>query len=236
MSTTRWIAFDAVGTLIYPEPSAGAAYHQVARRHGSRRSLDDITARFKDAYQNIGWAAAESQCPGRSEHPGHFDHLTSEELERERWRQIVATVIDDVPNPTACFEELYAHFADPASWRIFDDVAPTLAKLRERGYLLAIASNFDHRLHAICDTFPELKDISCRVISAAVGHRKPSRQYYDALMVATGAEPGEILMVGDDYENDVIGGTKSGLRAVYLDRLGRSDGPHGNAIRSLQEL
>lgn len=227
----RWIAFDAVGTLIYPDPSAGGAYHQVAQRHGSRLSLDEITARFKNAYRNVGWAMP-TKTPLENGGGHSPPYVTSEEMERERWRNIVRTLIDDVPNPMTCFEDLYAHFADPTSWRLFDDVAPTLSHLRERGYQLAIASNFDHRLHAVCDSFPELRDITCRVISAAVGHRKPSRQFYDALLATTGCTPVEILMVGDDYENDVVGGTQAGLGAVYLDRLGRND----SGISTLQKL
>jgi hypothetical protein len=46
----RWIAFDAVDTLIKPIPSVAAIYHAAGLRHGSRLSLEQISARFRLAF------------------------------------------------------------------------------------------------------------------------------------------------------------------------------------------
>ena len=55
----------------------------------------------------------------------------------------VMTVLPSERDANRIFEELLAHFADPASWRCYDDVGPALARLTSAGYQLAIASNFD---------------------------------------------------------------------------------------------
>ena len=39
------IFFDAVGTLIFPQPTAAAIYAEVGRRHGSRLAIDEIRDR-----------------------------------------------------------------------------------------------------------------------------------------------------------------------------------------------
>jgi len=54
MATKRYqcIAFDAVGTLISPVPSAGEVYYQAARRFGSRLTSDEIVRRFKQAFRD----------------------------------------------------------------------------------------------------------------------------------------------------------------------------------------
>ena len=44
--------------------------------------------------------------------------VTSEERERDRWRSIVAATLRGVPDPDACFRELFDHFAKPTSWRL----------------------------------------------------------------------------------------------------------------------
>src|SRR5207302_1039003 len=47
----RAVFFDAVGTLIHPEPPAGAVYAEVGRRHGSRLTAAEIARRFAAAFR-----------------------------------------------------------------------------------------------------------------------------------------------------------------------------------------
>lgn len=227
----RWIAFDAVGTLIEPSPPVHVVYHQAAARHGSRLSLEDIQDRWPAAYRSH----SHSETAGDTA-PDHYEHTwaTSEEGERMFWRKVVRTVIDDIDEIDRCFEELFVHFGRPKAWTCFADVGPTLERLRSAGYRLAVASNFDGRLHAICDGCPELRPLELRVISALVGHRKPSPQFYRTLVEATGARVDEILMVGNDQIHDVQAAREAGLPAVLIDRRRTSPAPH--EIRSLSEL
>jgi putative hydrolase of the HAD superfamily len=141
----RCLAFDAVGTLIYPEPSVSRVYWDVARKYGSQLSEAEVDARFRAAFRqternDLGSAAAD----------GGLSLFTSEEREFQRWRDIVARVIDDISDQAACFEELYAHFAAPASWRSFPEVGDVLRELAA-DYRLALASNFDRRLDPVCE-------------------------------------------------------------------------------------
>jgi len=153
-------------------------------------------------------------------------------------------VIDDIPDTAECFNFLFAHFARPKSWHCFDDVPEILSRLENRGYSVAVASNFDRRLHEVCNGIPALRTIKVRVISSEVGFRKPSRGFFDALVVQAGCDACEVLMVGDDASNDVAGARRAGLGAVLInrhgliDRHGRPDSPRASAdeIGSLSEL
>ncbi len=200
------VAFDAVGTLVYPEPPVAEVYARVGRKFGSELSEEEIRTRFRDVFR---LATTEEWSAG----------TTDENNERRRWSFIVRSVFHDVENFEACFEELFAHFGKADSWRCFPDVAETLSELAARGYDTAIASNFDRRLHAVCDGHPELKNISTRVISSEVGSSKPSPAFYDALLDLSRFEKRDILMVGDDWINDIRGAGEAGIRAAYLDRL-----------------
>jgi putative hydrolase of the HAD superfamily len=219
------IAFDAVGTIIQPTPPAGEVYYEVARRFGSRLGHDDIGRRFRRAFRETerGDMAAEAG----------IRLLTSETREKERWRRIVATVIDDIPDSSGCFAELFAHFARPESWKCFDEVPAVLAELRAAGYRVAIASNFDRRLHPVCDGFATLRGIDVRIISSEVGCRKPGRGFFEAVVARAGCRPDEVLMVGDDVGNDIDGARKAGLGAVLINRRGV---PGPGEIGSLAEL
>src|SRR3954468_9457450 len=103
--SVRAVFFDAVGTVIHPEPSAGAAYAEFGRRFGSRLEASEVRRRFAAAFQR------EEDEDARS------GHRTDEGREVQRWRRIVASVLDDVADREGCFAPLYEHFANPAAWR-----------------------------------------------------------------------------------------------------------------------
>jgi putative hydrolase of the HAD superfamily len=226
----RWIAFDAVGTLIRPSPSVGVIYQRVGARHGSRLGVDAVTRRFRDVFARLG-ESTELAC-GCLESDDHLH--TCDTRERLRWQRIVRSVLDDVQDSDACFEELFAHFRQPDAWICFPEVGPALRRLREAGYRLAIASNFDRRLHSVMDGTSELSAIELRLISAEIKHRKPSERFFAALARATGAAPSEILFVGDDPAIDVAAAQAAGFWALQIDRGNASD--KNPALRSLDDL
>src|SRR5262245_54780253 len=100
------VAFDAVGTLLFPEPSAAVVYADVGRRFGSRLDVEEIARRFRAAFHE------EEQIDVAD------DLRTSEEREERRWRRIVKRVLDDVSDGEQCFRRLYDHFARPDAWRL----------------------------------------------------------------------------------------------------------------------
>lgn len=202
-----WVAFDAVGTLIHPEPGVAEAYHAAASRHGSRLSAEEISQRFREVYSEF-----EELPPERAE--------TSEERELAKWREIVARVIPDLRDSEECFQDLFDWFAQPRAWRVYPDVAGALLRLSASGLQLALASNFDRRLHQVCDGLPGLDQIRLRVVSSEVGWRKPSTSFYRILVSQTGVDPGEIVMIGDSWLNDIVGAREAGLQALWLDRRG----------------
>lgn len=220
----RWVVFDAVGTLLAPQPSVAEAYHQVGRALGSQRSVEDVGRRFREFFSGSETACFAPERLGR----------TSEPEERERWRWIVAHVLDDVADHETCFQRLWDHFADPGCWRVFDDVPAALDELSAAGLRLAIASNFDARLHGLCDAHRTLRPIGKRLVSSEVGYRKPAAGFYDAVVAACQAPPEAILMVGDDWACDVVAARQAGLSALWLDR--RQTAAHPDGLTTLHQL
>jgi len=206
----RAVFFDAVGTLIFPDPPAPVVYAAAARRQGLHVPNDQILHRFLAAYRS------------QEEADRTAGWLTSEARERERWSHIVAHTLRGVPDPDGCFAELFAHFAEPTAWRVNREAPAVFARLRDRGIVLGIGSNYDSRLLKVVGGHAELTPVRERVVvSAAVGHRKPSAEFFRAVAHAAGCEPGEVLFVGDDLENDHGGATAAGLNAVLLDARNR---------------
>ena len=226
----RWIAFDLVGTLIYPDPPVARLYASVARRYGSQLSEEDVRQRFAEEFRRNDTAEIEGGGDWRA-----ADGLTTdEERERRRWEGIVSRVLDDVAEPEKCFSELFAWFGQPSAWALYPDVPEGLRRCAAAGYRLALASNFDARLHSVCEGLPELEAIELRAVSSEVGYRKPSGQFYRALIEAAGCRPDEMLMLGDDETNDLRGAQTAELCALRIDR--EASGGEGGVIRSLVEL
>lgn len=219
---TKAIVFDAVGTLLHADPPVADVYHLAGWQHGSLLDRDDVGRRMRAAF------AASEAGDGLVREP------TSETKERERWRRIVTSVFDDVPDVGPLFHTLWQHFSEPAHWRLHDDAAFTLSELAERGYRLAIASNFDRRLRAIVQADPILRRCERCFISSEVGFPKPDSRFYAAAAAQLDLPADEILLVGDDWTNDILGARAAGWQALWLDRKGIS-GPE-SGIRSLTEL
>jgi putative hydrolase of the HAD superfamily len=225
----RLVVFDAVGTVITPRPSVKAIYTAIGRKFGSQLDEATVDRRFREVFRS-------TERNGARELPDPLNAVawrTSEVEELARWRGIVDHVLDDVADREACFDELFRHFADAAVWHVYPDVRPALDGLAELGIELALASNFDARLHPVCDGLPDLQRLTRRFISSQVGVRKPARQFFAHILEQTGRSASEVLMVGDDAVNDVAGARESGLRAVRVDRKGV---PAEGEIARLTEL
>ena len=208
----RAVVFDAIGTLVTPEPAAGVAYSEAGRRYGSRLAQPEVVRRFGAVFRET------LRNPDREGDP----HRTDEATERRFWSAVVSAVFDDLPQPgiEACFEDLLAHFAQPTAWRVYPDVAPTLRQLQSRGLKLAVASNFDRRLHAVFAGKSELAAIEHRFVSSEIGWRKPDRRFFAAVCEGLDSPADRILYVGDEPETDVAAATAAGMRSCLLARSG----------------
>jgi len=220
----RAVVFDAVGTLLRPEPAVGIAYAQAARSFGSTRDAAEVQTRFRAAWQ------AEDARDGE---PGGL--RTDEARERLRWQSIVAQVFPEVTRQDELFAALWGHFADAANWRLFDDVADTWRELTARGLVLAVASNFDDRLPAICQSLEPLAGCRHVFASSAVGYRKPAAEFYGHVAAALNLPAESILMVGDDFENDVVAARQAGWKALWLAR-GNERSPIADAVATLRSV
>ncbi len=204
-TSVRAVFFDAVGTVIHPEPPAPQVYHAAGRRFGSRLPLEEIRRRFRSAFQQ---EERRDQAAGLR---------TSEERERDRWRTIVAFVLDDVVDPEACFAELFEHFSRPKAWRCEPGTAETLRQLEARGLVLGLASNYDCRLRRVAAGLEALRPVRHLVISSEIGWRKPAAEFFMALCRNVGLPPEQVLLVGDDIANDYDGARAAGLQALLFD-------------------
>jgi HAD superfamily hydrolase (TIGR01662 family) len=125
---------------------------------------------------------------------------------------------------------------------LYPDARPCLQTLKDRGFIVGIAGNQTSKAEAILRSF----DLPVHIIgtSATWGAEKPSVEFFEKVISATGCAPAEIVYVGDRLDNDIRPARAAGLRTVLIERGPwayvlasdeEADRPHLR-VRSLGEL
>jgi len=252
------VLFDAVGTVIKPQPDVTEVYHRLGRKFGSGLTHEQIRHRIKlgrRRFFNVG-QSAESLFEGANAFSTELDDLSSSEtIERELWRSLVFEVFADLDSPDSLFDELWDHFNDPTNWEVYSDVEACFGMLQSLGIKFGLVSNFDSRLVSIAESVAPLSACDFVFCSSQVGFRKPSPLFYQQVEEAircvsevqgstsmpslgefspgssrfgsvsspsskVGSLPGdfEIVMVGDDMENDCVAPGLAGWKSFWLNR------------------
>ncbi len=209
------VSFDVGGTLIEPWPSVGHIYADVAARHGVKAPAPETLNRQFAA----AWRAKQN-----------FDYS------QPAWFALVRQTFGDQAAvlPEELFPDLYQHFAEPAVWRVHEDVWPTLENLSRRGLRLAVISNWDERLRPLLAALKLDAYFETIIVSCEIGFTKPSPVIFELAVRKLGLSPAAVLHVGDSAREDVEGARAAGLQAVLLDRHGVTQA--GEQIVSLREL
>jgi putative hydrolase of the HAD superfamily len=205
MPTIRAIYFDAVGTLLFPEPPAEQVYAAFGQRYGQKETAEVIRHRLRSAFQ------AEEQWD--RQHHWRVDPAREE----QRWQRIVRACFPQIDSQSFAqlFTQLYDYFAQSSAWRLADQAVDVLTKLQQCGLIVGVASNYDGRLRRVLQGIAEVATVHQRLIlSVDVGYRKPAAAFFAAVVSQAGCAAGEVLYVGDDLDNDYKGAQAAGLQAV----------------------
>ena len=147
-----------------------------------------------------------------------------------------AVLLDELAIPELPLPDAREALLAALSFRAFDDAAPALRELRERGARLVVVSNWDCSLREVLDGAGLLELVDGVVSSAEAGAAKPDPAPFRAALEAAGCAPEEALHVGDTEENDVAGAAAAGVRAVLLRRGAEPAGGAVPVISGLDEL
>jgi putative hydrolase of the HAD superfamily len=222
------VFFDAANTLLHPEPPVGELYARTARRYGVDVAAADVQVQFRRS-----WEALQAKAVGDPVRYG-----TGEADGRRWWHALVAETFRPLGMPEpfdVFFDELYHLFADPDVWRVYPEVFEVLQALKARGLITGVLSNWDIRLGPLLEGLRLMPYFDHVVLSAVVGWEKPHRRIFESALELAGAPAAEVLHVGDNYQQDVVGAQQVGMYAVWLRRRGAqmADCP---VISSLREL
>jgi putative hydrolase of the HAD superfamily len=101
---------------------------------------------------------------------------------------------------------------------LFDDVIPTLTDLKRRGLILGLISNVDRDITPLLAKLELNALLQVVVTSPEVGFNKPQPEIFLEALRKAGVKAEEAIYVGDQYQIDVVGANKVGMKGVLLDR------------------
>ena len=225
------ICFDLDGTLFDSASAEEAARAEVIKRIASEgvepgraaQAFDEHFDRYEEVYVELV-----------------IKHgLGEKQIRRRHVADTLSTLGLEEPLLTEELSE--AHWATMSrGFKLYPEAAEVLRKLGSR-YRLSLLSNGPSdlqrekiRVLGVEGHFDHI------VISGEVGCFKPSREVFMLMVDRLGAEPRDVMYVGDNYEKDVLGALGAGLRAVWVNRSGREQPVHDRrperTIRDLSEL
>ncbi|HEY6928144.1 MAG TPA: HAD-IA family hydrolase [Thermoanaerobaculia bacterium] len=221
----RAVFFDAGATLVFPNPPVQHVYAREFSADGCAFS-DEALARALES----AWKAIRSQ--------GKTDRYGGVRGETEFWKSVlnrVRAALDGGTVSDDAFARLASHFRSARSWAIFDDVGPTLERLRQRGLLTGVVSNWDSHLPRLLEDLGLSRHFDAVVVSAIEEIGKPDPEIFRRACARVGVAPAEALHVGDSLIEDFEGARAAGLQALLLDRKDEHVGV-ADRIRGLTEL
>ncbi len=121
---------------------------------------------------------------------------------------------DAAPAPIEEAFEIF--FRERNRVELYEDVRPALIRLREKYRLFALSNgNADLARCGLAGLFDG------HITASGAGAAKPDARIFAHLLRDAGVEPSEVLHIGDDPLADVIGATRAGMQAAWLNREAR---------------
>jgi putative hydrolase of the HAD superfamily len=207
------LTLDVTHTLL-DCPRLGEIYAEVLARHGIEVDPTAVRATLPSVWEQLSCVAPVPTDRFVS-HPGG---------PRGWWHRYLlrlCELLDAAPPSPFAAAELYDRFAQPDAWHVYPDVEPALATLAERGYRLAVVSNWDHRLPLVLARLGLARHFAAIVFSSLVGFEKPDRRIFERALGELGAPAAATLHIGDSAREDIEGAQAVGMQALLLDRRHR---------------
>lgn len=203
------VLFDAYDTLWYQTRSHVEIWRGLLVRLGHERPLGDIWDAVEGAPGIFMPRYRVFETSGKPAVPSELDQMWEdwdvhilEHLGVELSRDVVRSKV--MPG----WDEDLA---------LYPEVFEALKQLRSGGYRLGVVSNgVNQEKSAGALGIAEYFEVI--VGSAHVGFSKPMPPIYELALSLLGIAPGEAVMVGDNWDDDVVGAGAAGIRGIHLDR------------------
>jgi FMN phosphatase YigB (HAD superfamily) len=118
----------------------------------------------------------------------------------------------------------------------YDDTIETLNNLKKSYRLILLSNTFREGFINLQAHYPISDWFELVCLSYKENMIKPDTALYNTILLQSGLHKDEVIMIGDNYHDDVLSAKQSGIQAVLLDRRNRYPEVLDNKIHNLHEL
>ena len=212
--TIEVVFFDAGGTLLDPHPSFAELFARTCRTQGYDVSTQAVNVVQDRLAPHLTELVDEADLP-------HAPSL-SPEASRSFWTFTYRRFLGELGiEDEAMGEKLFETFSSIESYRLYNDVKPTLDAVRADGYRMGLISNFDSWLEEMLIEMEVGHVFDPSVISGMVGVEKPDPEIYRIAIERAGVDPARAVHVGDSPRTDMEPASAVGITPILIDRAGR---------------
>ena len=221
------VFFDWMNTLTHAEPDRHEQFCQIAQELGIELSPQKVMR---------GIYAAGSQLPAGA--PYRWRESEDPDVFIRYLEIVLAEAGVKLPRDTVLeILKKISRSAKVENYVLYDDVLPTLKKLKKRGLIVGLITSLTKDMNLICRNLGLASHIDFVVTAKEVGSNKPEPPIFLAALERAGVNASEAVYVGDQYDTDVVGARGVGINPILIDRYDLmpkfSDCPR---IHSLTEL
>lgn len=222
------VFFDAGETLLHPHPSFPELFATTCRDRGHGLNADDVQSVQTRLAPHLLELTEESGVENPSLTP---------DASREFWTYLYRRFLSELNiDDGSLAGALYDVFSSSASYKLFDDVVPSLERLEEAGYRLGLVSNFEGWLEKMLVELEIGHRFDVAIISGAEGVEKPDPEIYRIALQRANVDGSRAVHVGDSPTTDVAPAAEVGITPILLDRNDRYPDAEGHVVVSLEEL
>ncbi len=102
---------------------------------------------------------------------------------------------------------------------LVDGAKELMDYLRGKSYRMHMCSNGFHEVQfkklRACGLYDYFDTI---ILSEEAGYNKPAPEYFDYALRKSGANKETTMMIGDNFQTDILGAKRAGLRVAYFNR------------------
>jgi putative hydrolase of the HAD superfamily len=163
--------------------------------------------------------------------------MSKEVLRSERFRKALASF--GVHDETV-IERLSDGYVElsPIQTAMFPNALETVQELKESGHQLHMITNGFREVQTVkienCGLAPYFQELIC---SEDIGKNKPDKDIFHHAMRLANCNSAQSVMIGDDYEIDILGANAVGMHTIHFDPEHRFDEKSSEwRIRELNQI
>jgi len=222
------VCFDLFNTLAYFDPPRDEFYARFAKERDVKITPAAIAEALPAADQY--WRQENFKSPIR-ERPDSEKYAVYAEYALRILKNAESPVAPDV-----ALQILGKAFSIGYKFVAFSDAVPALRAVKQRNLTAGVISNVGQEIDSYLIEMGFAPYLDFKVTSFEVGYDKPHPQIFQQALERAGVKADEILYIGDQYDQDVVGARRAGMYPILIERNDSREKRDCPVIRSLVDI